>query len=47
MKKSLMVQEEGYLGEYYEEVNLLKVNKYQSMVFSSEDDGPIGLSKMD
>ena len=47
MKKSLMVQEEGYLGEFYREVNLLKVNEYQSMVFSSEDDGPIGLSKID
>ena len=38
------MKEEGYLGIYAKDVNLLKVGDYQSMVFSPDDDGPIYLS---
>ena len=47
MKDSKILNKKGYIGKYFETVNLLKVNEFQSMVFSSKDKGPIGRSEIE
>ena len=46
MKRSTILEKKGYLGKYADQVNLLKVGNFHSMVFSANDDGPINLSSV-
>ena len=47
MRQSMIKNVEWHLGVHLNEVNLLKVNAYQVMNFTADDDGPICLSESD
>ena len=44
MRNSTIFREQGYLGEYYKQVNLLKVGDSQTMIYAADDVGPSYLS---
>ena len=37
-----IVRKKGYVGKYFEQVNLFQVNNYRSMIFLPDNIGPIG-----